>query len=444
MKILLIHPSNFEVYKNIAKSNIKLDKKSAKNPPIGLSYVAAVLKQKGYDVKILDAELHNYTHAQTVNEIKKFNPDIICSTVTTPLISTVSEFCKAAKEFNKNIITILGGPHISALPEDCIKPQCFDFGVVSEGEYTILELVEELEKGGNDFSKIKGLVYKKNGSQVVNERRELIENLDELPFPARELLDVKKYLNLFNGKPYTIVISSRGCPGQCIFCDSCVTFGRRTRFRSPNNVVDELEEIKNRFRLDYVTFCDDTFTLNKNRTIEICREILRRKLDTQFYCSSRVDTIDEDRLGWLKKAGCDTITFGVESGDQRILGVIKKGTTLDQARKAIELTKKHGIKTHASYVLGIPGETLETINKTIKFAHELDTDLAQFTIATPFPGTELWEIAKKRNLLKSTDFSKFAWYYSSVLAVEGITAEQLKQIQRDAYENYHKGKQVSA
>lgn len=441
MKILLVHPSNADVYKNITHSNVKVDKKTAKTPPIGLAYIAAVLKQNNLDVEILDAEAFNYNEEQTVEEITKKKPDLVCFTVTTPLMPISIKLCQHIKKIDKNIKTVLGGPHITSVPIESLKSPFVDFVVCGEGEYTFLELAQELTKGEEDFSGVKGIGFKKDGVPVLNEKRELIQDLDKVPFPARELLPVDRYINMFNGKVYTVVISSRGCPGQCIFCDSFVTFGRRTRFRSPNNVVDELEEVKNKFGISYFTFCDDTFTLNKERTIEICKEIIRRKLGIEFYCSSRANTIDEERLEWLKKAGCTTITFGVESGDQRILNVIKKGITLEQVRNAIRLTKKYGIKTHASYMFGNPEETLETINRTIDFANELDTDFAQFCIATPYPGTELWNIVLKDNLITDFDYSKFTHYYSPVHARKGISSDKLKEIQRKAYDNYRKGKQ---
>ena len=440
MKILLVHPSNTHIYQGIKKSAAKLDKKTAKTPPIGLMYLAAVLQKKGYSVEIFDAEARNMEFQETINSILNKKPDIVGMTATTPLFDSCIKIAEKLKEVNSNIKIVLGGPHITALPKESLSFKSVDFVIMGEGEYTMLELVETIEKKG-DFSKIKGVGYKEKDKNILNPVRELITNLDELPFPARDLIENNLYLKMYTGKQYTLIVTTRGCPYSCTFCDSAVTFGHRARFRSAQNVIDEIKGIIDRYGIRDITFTDDTFTLDKKRTIEICKKIIENKLDISFICSSRANTIDEERLSWLKKAGCWQITFGLESGDNDILKMMKKGITVEQARQAIQLTKKFGIGTHASFIIGSPGDNLQTINKTIEFAKELDTDYAQFSIATPFPGTEMWEMAKKQGIIMSEDFSKFTWYYSPVFETKEFDAEQLKEIQKEAYRTYKQGKQ---
>jgi len=438
MKILLVHPSNATVYNGIKKTVTKLSKKDAKTPPIGIMYVAAVLEKEGYEVQLLDAEAENLDFDTTVNKIKDYGPDVVGFTATTPLFPLGIKIAETLKKNNLNIKTVFGGPHISALPQESLAPKAVDFVVIGEGEYSMLELIKEIE-GEKNFAKVKGIGYKEAGLAIINPKRELIQNLDELPFPTKHLTNQEKYLNLYTGKPYALVVTSRGCPFNCIFCDSKITFGRRTRYRSPENVIKELKQIVDIWEIKDITFTDDTFTLNRERTIELCKRIIEENLNISFICSSRADTIDEERLKWLKKAGCRQITFGLESGDDKILQIIKKGITTEDAKRAIALTKSFGIETHASYMLGNPGETLKTMNKTIEFAQELNTDFAQFSIATPFPGTEMWDMAVRDGLIDSnTDFSRFTWYYSPVFKSKEFDREKLIGIQREAYAEYAK------
>ncbi len=446
MKILLLHPSNQGVYKNIQQSVTKLDKKSAKTPPIGIMYLAAVLKQHHYEVSLLDAEALNLSLEETLEEIRKINPDVLGMTCTTPLYNIALMISKEIKKENQKMRIVLGGPHISALPNESISHPEIDFIVKGEGEYSFLNLVTAIEKEistgqKQDYSQVKGIGYLINGQPFLTAPQELIANLDEIPFPARELTPVDNYLKLYTGKKYTVMTSTRGCPYQCIFCDSVITFGHRARFRSADNVIAEIKEVVEKYDIRDITFTDDTFTLNKERTVEICKKIIESNLKINFICSSRANTIDEERLEWLKKAGCVQITFGIESGDDNVLRTIKKGITTDMARKSIALVKKYGIGTHASYMLGNPGETLETVRKTINFARELDTDYAQFSIATPFPGTEMWDMANKQGLIKIKDFSKFTWYYSPTFETKELPGETLIQLQKEAYGLYKEGKQ---
>ncbi len=431
MKILLVHPPNTSVYKGI-------NREINKSPPIGLAYIAAVLKQNNFNVNILDAEAFNMNETETIKSILNENVNLVGFTVTTPLIYLVKQLCEKLKKENSNIKTVIGGPHVSALPKETLENNAFDYIIFGEGEYTFLELVQNLNDK-KDLSEILGLGYKDKTGLHINNKRHLINNLDTLPFPAYELLPTEKYINMYFKKKFALMISSRGCPYQCIFCGSSSTFGHNVRYRSPKNFVDEIEYIIKTQKINRFLFTDDTFTLNKQHTIEICKLILERGINIKFICSSRANTFDEERAKYLKQAGCWMITFGVESGDEEILKIIKKGITKEQVRTAIGIAKKYGIHTHASYMIGNPTETLETINNTIKFAYELNTDFAQFSISTPFPGTELWDIAKKNKLIKTEDFSKYKWNNSVVYLPPNLTEEDLKRIQKETYSNYKQG-----
>lgn len=417
MKILLLHPSNYEIYKDIDKDVMKKDKFQAKTEPIGLLYIAGTLLANNYDVKVLDAEHDNLSFTETIHAIIREEPDVLGITCTTPLINLSLKIAEKIRDYLP-VKVVIGGPHITALPNEVYK--YVDSLIVGEGEYAFLELIKDLKKG-----KIKKIYQKP-----------LIENLDEIPFPYRDW-SINYYKDCSGGK-YRTMVSSRGCPYNCIFCGSKIMFGQKTRFRSPENVVEEIKQLK----VNEITMCDDTFTLDRQRTIKMCEKIVNEKLDMKFLVSSRANTIDRGMLVWLKRAGVYHITFGIESGSQKILNIMKKGITLEQAEKAIKLTKEFGIETYCSYVLGCPGETKQTIQETLDFAKKLDSDYAQFSIATPYPGTELWEIAKNKGLLKNVDYSKFSWYYNKpIFDVEGLTADEVIEIQRKAYEEYKGGKQ---
>jgi len=430
MRILLIHPSNLKVYE-------KMDKKGSKTPPIGIMYLAGVLRKNGYNVEILDAEADSLTLDQTVSSSLKHDPDLIGITCTTPLIESATEISKKIKEQKPGTVTVLGGPHITALPQETLEQPSIDYIVCGEGELTLLELVQALERS-KPVETIRGIGFKRGRESIINPPRQLIEDLNSLPFPARDLVPKERYVHMVFGprEPFTVIVSSRGCPFQCIFCASNITFGKRARFRTPTNVADEIEDAMHRLNIARFVFSDDTFTLNKRRTIEICKEIMRRRLDISFVCSSRVDTIDEERLRYLKKAGCFMVTYGVESGDDGILNKIKKGITVSQSRRAIELTRKYGLKTIASYMIGNVGETRETVEKTLKLAGLLKTDVAQFSIATPFPGTEFWRIAKEEGRIRPVEFSDYGWYYKVVYDHESLDPAELVEFQKLAYKLY--------
>ena len=432
MRILLVHPSNDEIYKRINRVAAKLDKKSAKSPPIGIMYIAATLRENSYkDVAILDAEAENLSFEETVDRMKGYDPDVVGFTTTTPVYPLGVELATAMKKHNPEIKTVFGGPHVSALPDESLDKEAVDFVVRNEGEYKMLDLVETLDSGG-DFSRIGGIGWKRNGGTLVSNpetvnatthasslesavavggskgKKVLIDDLDALPFPARDLTDRDRYHNLYTGERYTFLVTSRGCPFGCIYCDSKITFGRKTRYRGVENVIDEIKQVVEDFGIKQFTMTDDTFTLNRQRTLDLCQRIVEEELGISFIASSRADTMDEERARMLKRAGCFMVTFGLESGDPRIMEIINKGTTIEHGREAVRIAKEAGLQTHASYMIGNPGETAESVDRTIKYADELDTDYAQFSIATPFPGTEMWDMAVRDGLIdpKAT-FEKF-------------------------------------
>jgi radical SAM superfamily enzyme YgiQ (UPF0313 family) len=397
MKILLVRHHKPSINTRLAEN---VNKIQGIYPPLGIAYIAAVL-EKEHKVSILDTQTLNLTREGIKAAIKKFNPDIVGITCMTPTIEASLEISELAKEVSKDIVTVLGGPHLSVFPKETLSYEHVDFGVVNEGEIVFPKLISALE-GKKRFSDIDGLVYKDNGRIKFNPPKSYVKNLNSLPFPARHLLPNKKYYSIHADYPFTTMITSRGCPFNCSYCFKGV-FGRILRLRSPKNVVDEIE-LCLEMGFKEIWFYDDIFTVNKKRTAEICSEILERGLKFKWTAITRVDCVDYELLKKMKRAGCYRIRYGVESGDQEILNLMNKGINLHTVRKTIELTKKVGIEPFCFFMLGYPGEDKRKIKKTIDFAIKLDPNWAMFSNTVPFPATKLLEQAYEAGLLKNKNY----------------------------------------
>ena len=405
-------------------------------PPLGLAYLAAMLEKEGHEVDIIDAQALKLSISQIKKEIEERQPDLLGVTSVTPTIYEALELIKITKSVSPYTFTVLGGPHVSFLPiktlEEC--PQ-LDAVCIGEGEETVVDLAKTVECGGN-LSNVRGIAYRSEGGIVKNPPRPLISDLDSLPFPARHLLPMNKYTILGKKSVIGHLMTSRGCPFNCIFCSSSLLFGKKFRGRSPENVVDEMEHVISEYKARTIEFADDEFTLNRKRVEGICYEIRKRGLDVFWACSSRVDTISKDLLKKMKRAGCFLIYYGIESGSQRILNFIRKGITIDKVIRAIKWTKEVGIKTLGSFIIGFPGETEEDIKKTISLAKKLRLDYAQFAIATPYPGTELYDLAKREGMLETEDWSQYT-AANPVLKNYGCSRETLIKLFKEAYTTFY-------
>ena len=356
------------------------------------------------------------------------------------MVASVKRTAEVLKSTFPQVKIIVGGPHVTAVPEDLLEDKNIDIAVIGEGEYTIVELAKLIGEN-KSFKDCKGIAFKENGKIVKTSLRPLIEDIDALPFPSRHLLPYDKYMHSDmmsrkTKKNYTNIMSARGCPFKCIFCGSRTTFGGIVRFRNPKLVVDEIEECYNKLDIGIFGFSDDTLTVKKEHIMEICNEILKRKLNIAWVAQARVNTVDKEMLELMKKAGCEAIHYGYESGSQEILNNIKKGITIQQSIDATKITKEVGLKIHGYFMIGNPGETNETAKQTIELAKKLDPDTAQFTIATPFPGTELYQmfISSGREL---KEFKDYTFYNDVVFTPENMTKEQLLEIHKQAYKEFY-------
>ncbi len=420
-------------------------------PPLGIGYIAALLEQHGFSPEIIDCMPLNMSIEELVDELRCRKPDVVAFSSTVLFINATKEAAQMLKEALSETVIVLGGPHVTSLPQETMQWPYFDIGVLHEGEYTFLELAEALEKNRNllkdkaKLSKIKGIVFRDSkGELVFTKQRPLIENLDELPFPARHLFPpLEKYSPVeasFKRRPYAHLMSSRGCPYQCIFCDSKI-FGHTVRMRSPKNVIEELELLVNEYGVREVRFFDDTFTFSKERVLELCRLIKERTPKLIWTAITRVNKVDPGLLSAMADAGCWQISYGLESGNQHILNIMKKGTTLEQGRAAVKWTKQAGMETRAYFIFGMPGESAETINNTVQFAKSLDLDVVTFYNVTLMPGNELYQIAKREGKILHDDYEHYNPSISDetrfAYVPEGMTEEDLIKAIRRAHREYY-------
>lgn len=370
----------------------------APSPPLGLSYVAAACEAAGATVRIFDFIVSRYTPEKLAQALDAFQPDAVGATSVTMNFHQAAAIIRDAKRHNPDLVTMMGGPHVSFDIENTLKsyPE-LDLIVVGEGEQTLSELVPVLTSPER-WEKINGIALRKGGEVFITPVRPFIEDLDTLPTPARHLLPISRYLAL--GYPVSL-ITSRGCPNKCIFCLGRKMVGYRGRYRNPTLVVDEIEEILS-YGFTRINIADDLFTANKERVKTLCAEIKSRGIEFAWSAFARVNTVDREILSVMKDAGCDSISFGIESGNQEILKRVRKGITLDQAREATKVCKEVGLITHASFMVGLPGETSETLEETSRFAHGLGIYFGYHFLA-PFPGTTVREEIDKYDLTILTD-----------------------------------------
>lgn len=376
-------------------------------PSLGLGYIAAVLLENSFDVKIFDCSLGT-THSELIELLKKERPNIVGITGTTPAFANMKKVAEDVRRSLPSTLVVVGGSHITAAPEYTMGFDCFDVGVIGEGEITFLELVKKVEHYGLCvLSDIKGIIYRKDGGLVKTEARPPIRDLDSLPFPARQLQPplgaYRPTPASYRELPLGVLMTSRGCPSKCTFCDRAV-FGSTFRQRSADNVLDEIEELIGKFGARELRFFDDTFTLNKERVFEICDKFKERKIKIPWTCLTKVTNISEGMLKKMKQAGCWQVLFGLESGDERMLKLLKKGNTIEQNERAVRLAKQAGLSTRADFIVGTPGETLESLKRTLNFAIRLGVDYAHFNKFVPFPGTELYEMLTRQGY--KFDFTK--------------------------------------
>jgi len=392
MKVLLVNPPFEQEVESVGKTR-SVRKVLNIIPPLGITYIAAILEKIGVEVKIIDCAT-GVSYEKVFNMIKEEFPDVIGITSTTPAFVNAKKVASFIRSELPRVKTIIGGAQVSALPHETMETGLFDIGVLGEGELTIEKLFKNYEN--NDFKeldKINGIVYVNENGIHQNEKQEFINNLDSIPLPARHLLLHPKFYQPTPAScrrvPYAVMITSRGCPAQCTFCDRKI-FGESYRMRSTANLFEEIEEVVSKYGVREVRFFDDTFTVKKKRVYEICDEFERRKLNVIWTCLTKVVNVDGPMLMRMKKAGCWQVLFGLESGDDRMLKLLRKGNTVEKNKKAIRLAKEAGMEVRGDFIVGTPGETWESLERTVQFAIDMKLDYAHFNKFNPLPGSELY------------------------------------------------------
>ena len=414
--------------------------------PLALAYLAANLELHDYPVKILDCPALMINTEGIIEELKKENYNLVGLTMLTPMHSVVKQLTRKIKKACPQTKIIIGGAHVTALPIETLEEiESIDYISIGEGENTIVELARALEEG-KEVRQVDGLAYRDKDKIVLTQPREFEKDLDRFPLPARHLLPMEKYkstASTVQGRSFcATLIIARGCPFNCSFCSH--PFGRSFRHHSVERIIQEIEYLIKDYNVSEFNIEADTLTVNRDFILYLCQEIVKRGLNKkiQWTCASRMDSIDEELLKKMKEAGCWQISYGVESGVQRLLDLINKGEKLEDMEKAFSLTKKVGITIRGFFMLGLPTETREESLQTIKFAKKLDPLWAQFTITTPFPGTPMFEELKRKGEIRSFNWDYYntwgGWTEKEVAYLpQNRTMEELKLLQKKAVTSFY-------
>jgi len=406
---------------------------------LGLMTLAASARSEGIIPAILEAGALNLSLEETLERIKAASPKYLALTCVTLSFHRAATLAAQAKELLPDLTTIIGGPHFTALAQPTMEENSqFDFGIMGEGEITLSELLKTLENKG-ELSQVKGIFYRREGKVLSTPARDFILNLDQLPFPAWDLLEgfpqryqpaIFRYLQL----PAANLVFTRGCPFQCTFCDRSV-FGHKIRSYSPDYIIGMMKELKNRYGIREILFEDDTFFVFKDRLKEVLERMIREGFQFTWSCLARADMLDQELLRLMKKAGCWQIAFGIESSEETILELLQKKMKPEVVEKAVQMTRQAGILTKGFFILGAPLETRETFNKSVKFAKRIGLDDFSLFNLTPFPGSQIYEIAGDYGEF-DRDWTKMN-LLTPVFLPKGLNARDLAEMNKSALREFY-------
>lgn len=432
-KVVLISPPN-EKYIGALKANIVNE-----FPPLSLAYIASVLRENEIEVAIIDGNTQRLSFDEIINQLAVADPQFIGISVFTAMYSKSRQLADLIKMQLPHVKIVFGGPHVNALYKEVMEEVPYvDYCVYGEGEFTMLELVKS-ENAVEALEDIRGLCYRDKGKVIVTAERPFLEDLDLLPFPARDLLPFMSYTapqSLGGGKKFTIVISSRGCPFKCQYC-VCQRTWKRQRRRSAINILSEIEMLYRDYGIRKLRFEDDLFTLDKKWATEICNGLIEKKLNKIIWeTNAKVGTLSPELLKIMKRANCKSITLGLEFGTQRLLDMAQKGIKIEAMYETVKMIKNAGIQAKGSFMMGYPTETKKEIEETIKLSQELNLDYAIFSIVVPFYGTPLHDYVKEKNLLKSTNWDYYDFSTPKTIVLEDLQEDELLALQKKAHKDF--------
>jgi len=407
--------------------------------PVGLAYLAAILKANGTRVSALSSDAVGKDVHQTVDQIVNARPDALGISIATPAYNNTIRIVQGVRKALASVLIVAGGPHATLFPDDLLQ-NGFDVVVRGEGERTLIDLIEYMT-GKHDLADIDGISYQKNDRPIHNPNRKLIKKLDEIPFPAWEFFPIKSYESPFKKSKFSVpVVTSRGCPGKCTYCYKEI-FGTRFRVRSPENILREIVYLRDKFGVDEFSIIDDSFTSIPKRAIEFCRLMISNHINLPWSLPAgvRVDTVSEELMWSLKEAGCYRAGFGIETGNPGIMKSIKKGITIEQVENAVALAKKVGIECTGYFMIGNIEETLGTINDTIKLALKLDPDYAQFTRATPYPGSEMYRTLMAEDRIISKNWDDYDSFLTdrNIFRHKNLSSAEIQKKLKAAYRRFY-------
>ena len=434
-KILLLSPPYIDLYGSLRKA-------AGRYFPLGIGYIASYLRKYGnHTVRMYEPEAQKLSYDDIAGIVREYSPDIVGITSSTPNFSRAIDLAKICRTNSKAKI-VLGGVHVSALPEFVMDEYStvIDNVVVGEGEETILQLVNAYQNN-ESMGSVPGVVYQDHNSVRRNTVRPFIEDLDSIPFPARDLIPQDLFAPNMHNARYRkcfAILTSRGCPFQCSFCAARIVSGRKYRMHSAEYVLEEMQMLKKDYGARQLIITDDTLTCNRERLEQICKGMIDRKMNLAWFCFSQVTTVDKELLSLMKKAGCYSIGFGLESSSEETLKRLGKSIRPAQAKETIKVANKIGIKTQAFYILGLPGENKEQMKDTIRFSKEVNARLAFYNMLVPYPGTKEFDLFYASASLKDINWEKFvAIGEDCVVTNSGVPAKQVEQLIADANLQYY-------
>ncbi len=401
-------------------------------PPTDLMYLAAIAQKAGCECKIKDYSINAEGMNDFKRDLSEFKPDVLVINAATPTLDTDLAVCEAAKQVLPNILTIAKGAYF--LTENVSVLERFpalDLIIRGEPEITFKEIISK-----KPFCEILGLTYRQDGVARNNAQRPFIDNLDSLPFPARDLVDMNLYTRPDNNQKQAVIKVSRGCPFHCFFCLATPVSGKKVRMRSIGNIIAEIRECKEKYGVKNFLFWSDIFDIDRNWTIELCERLINEKLNIVWSANTRADTADFELAKLMRKSGCGLVSIGIESGSQYMLDKMGKKTTITQIETTVKAFRKAGIKVYGYFVLGLPWETEETAQTTIKFARKLDLNYANFYTATVFPGSRFWDYALENKLFDGDEKYKSAYYYPSV-RTHNLDKERVFALHKEAVKKFY-------